>query len=197
MPLKNPYGDMEISDPQALRALAHPTRLAILGRLQRYGPSTATQLSPHVGATPSVVSWHLRHLARFGFVKDWDGATSKRERGWQAAARGYRFVAPEGDAEALAAARQLDRERIMRASAVPAQWLGHDEARLPARWRREAGLSDTRVRLTLPELRAVESGIERLLTPYVRRREAEAPGGARGVRLLRFVLPEADEEQPS
>jgi DNA-binding transcriptional ArsR family regulator len=197
MPLKNPYGDMEISDPQALRALAHPTRLAILGRLQRYGPSTATQLSPHVGATPSVVSWHLRHLARFGFVKDWAGAATKRERGWQAAARGYRFVAPAGDADALAAARQLDRERITRASAVPAQWLQHDEARLPAPWRREAGLSDTRVRLTLAELRAVESGIERLLAPYVRRKEAGAPGGARLVRLLRFVLPEADEEQSS
>src|SRR5262249_8653688 len=103
MSLTNPYGDMEISDPQALRALAHPTRLAIRERLQRFGPSTATLLSPHVGATPSVVSWHLRHLAKFGFVTDWDGAASRRERGWQAVSRGYRFVPREGDVEAVEA----------------------------------------------------------------------------------------------
>jgi hypothetical protein len=46
-----------------MRALAHPVRLALLEQLQRHGPATASQLSPHVGATPSVTSWHLRHLA--------------------------------------------------------------------------------------------------------------------------------------
>ena len=66
----NRFGDMEITDPKAMRALAHPVRLAILERLQRHGPATATQLSPHVGATPSVASWHLRHLAGFGLVRD-------------------------------------------------------------------------------------------------------------------------------
>ncbi len=34
-------------------------RLAILDHLQRHGPATATQLSPEVGASPSVTSWHL------------------------------------------------------------------------------------------------------------------------------------------
>ena len=46
-----------------MRALAHPVRLAILSRLQRHGPATATELSEHVDASPSVTSWHLRHLA--------------------------------------------------------------------------------------------------------------------------------------
>ena len=191
MSLTNPYGDLEISDPQALRALAHPTRLAILERLQRYGPATATQLSPHVGATPSVVSWHLRHLAKFGLVTDWDGAASRRERGWQATARGYRFVPREGDADALQAARQLDRERIIRATAYAGQWLEHDEGRLPAPWRQESGLANTRVKLTLDEMKAVEAAIEQVLVPYVLRGDDAQPADARPVRLLRFVLPEA------
>ena len=191
MPLTNPYGDMEISDPQALRALAHPTRLAILGRLQRHGPSTATLLSPHVGASPSVVSWHLRHLARFGFVTDWDGAGSRRERGWQAVSRGYRLVPRDDDPEAMAAARQLDRERITRAVDTALRWLETDEAELSSQWRQESGLADTGVRVTLEELRTIEAAIEEVLTPYVRRGEDELPAGARGVRLLRFVLPEA------
>jgi DNA-binding transcriptional ArsR family regulator len=186
---------MEISDPQALRALAHPTRLAILERLQRYGPSTASLLSPHVGATPSVVSWHLRHLASFGYVKDWDGAATKRERGWQAASRGYRFVAREGDTEALEAARQLEVEHFARAAEVPMRWLEHDEPQLPAPWQILAGQSNTRVKLTQAELAAVEDGIEELLAPYVNRIESDAPDDARGVRLLRYVLPEAGDEQ--
>ena len=44
-------GDFEITDPRAMRALAHPVRLAILSQLQRHGPATATQLAPEVGAT--------------------------------------------------------------------------------------------------------------------------------------------------
>ena len=43
----NPYGDIELT-PRAMRALAHPVRLAILSRLQGDGPSTATALAPHV-----------------------------------------------------------------------------------------------------------------------------------------------------
>ena len=190
MSLTNPFGDMEISDPQALRALAHPTRLAILERLQRFGPSTATLLSPHVGATPSVVSWHLRHLARFGFVTDWDGAGSRRERGWQAVSRGYRFVPRDNDPEALAAARQLERERITRAVDTALRWLETEEAHLPDEWQQESGLANTRVRVTADELRAIEAAFEEVLTPYVLRGEDDLPAGARGVRMLRFVLPE-------
>ena len=59
--------------------------LAILERLRREGPATATQLSPPVGATPSVTSWHLRHLAGFGLVRDAaEGGSDRRERRWEA-----------------------------------------------------------------------------------------------------------------
>lgn len=194
MSLKNPYGDLEITDPQALRALAHPTRLAILGRLQRHGPATATQLSPHVGASPSVVSWHLRHLARFGLVKDWDGMTSKRERGWQAAARGFRFEMSE-DAEGQSAARQLQSQMFAQYADQPLQWLQRDEPRLPVSWQRLAGMSNTRVMLTETELRDLEGSIEELIAPFVRRTKEEAPQGARSVRMMRYVLPESTEDE--
>jgi DNA-binding transcriptional ArsR family regulator len=193
MSLTNPYGDLEITDPHALRALAHPTRLAILERLQRHGPSTASRLAPHVGATPSVVSWHLRHLAGFGLVKDWDGAGTKRERGWQAAARGYRLVPREGDPEAHEAARQLGIERFAAATEIPMRWLEHDEPRLPPRWQELSGLANTGIRLTADELVALEHGIEQLIAPFVNRPEADAPQGARKVRLLRYTLAEAEE----
>ncbi|PWR04893.1 transcriptional regulator [Micromonospora acroterricola] len=194
MPLKNPYGDFEITEPQALRALAHPVRLAILDRLQQHGPATATGLSPHVGATPSVVSWHLRHLATFGLVTDWDGATSRRERWWQAAARGFRFSLPD-DAEGQAAGRQLRGEMFARYAEAPQQWLLHDEPRLDAEWRGLAGVAATRFVATAEELRQLEDAMEELLAPYVRRKdEATPPPGAQVVQMLRYLLPQPGDE---
>jgi len=192
MSLKNRYGDFEITDPQALRALAHPVRMALLDRLQRHGPATATQLSPHVGASPSVVSWHLRHLAGFGLVKDWDGAANKRERWWQAASKGIRFGVPDNP-EGEAAARLLAGEMIAQYADLPQQWMLRDEPRLDARWRKVGGMANTRIVVTAEELRGIEDAIEKLLAPYVRRKTKKPPAGARGVRLLRYTLPEADE----
>ncbi|MEV6168755.1 helix-turn-helix domain-containing protein [Streptomyces sp. NPDC051954] len=188
----NRFGDMEISDPKAMRALAHPVRLAILERLQRYGPATATQLSPHVGATPSVTSWHLRHLAGFGLVGDAEGGTDRRERRWEAMARGFRFERPE-DEDGAAAARALSWEMFAQAAAVPERWATDTEPGLEPSWRRLAGLANTRVVVSAEELAAIHDAIEAVLEPYVTRDAAEQPG-SRGVRLLRYVLPEADDE---
>jgi hypothetical protein len=193
MSLRNRYGDFEITDPQALRALAHPVRLAILNHLQRHGPATATQLSPHVGATPSVVSWHLRHLASFALIKDWDGATSKRERWWQATAKGFRFNLPD-DAEGQNAARQLRGEMFAQYGELPQQWLLQEEPRLDTRWRRLAGMANTRIVVTAEELREIEDAVEELLAPYVQRKDQEPPAGARGVSMLRYVMPEPDAD---
>ena len=48
--MANPYGDVEL-DARGMRALAHPVRVRLLSELQRHGPSTATLLSPTVGAS--------------------------------------------------------------------------------------------------------------------------------------------------
>ncbi|MFF0290797.1 ArsR/SmtB family transcription factor [Streptomyces sp. NPDC005262] len=190
----NRLGDIEITDPKAMRALAHPVRLAILERLQRHGPATATQLSPDVGATPSVASWHLRHLAGFGLVRDAEPGADRRERRWEAAARGFRFDMPEDD-EGRSAARVLSREMFVHSADLPHRWVTETEPGLDAEWRRPAGLANTRVVVSAEELAAIEDAIESVLAPYVTRDAAQRPSGARGVRLLRYVLPEGTEEQ--
>jgi DNA-binding transcriptional ArsR family regulator len=193
MSLTNPYGDFELTDPQAMRALAHPARLAILERLQRYGPATATQLSPHVGATPSVTSWHLRHLATFGLVEDWDGGDDRRLRWWKATRRGFRISPAPDDPTGQAAARLLGQQMFLRYHHLPQDWLERDEPQLEPDWRQESGLANTRVTITLDELRRVEAEIENVLAPYVQRGAEGAPPGARGVRMMRYVMPEAEE----
>jgi len=187
----NRLGDIEITDPKAMRALAHPVRLAILERLQRHGPATASQLSPHVGATPSVTSWHLRHLAGFGLVRDAaEGGTDRRERRWEAVARGFRFEMPE-DEDGTSAARALAWEMFARAAELPERWATETEPALEPAWRRISRLANTRVVVTAEELAAIEDAIEAVIAPYVMR--DERPENSRGVRLLRYTLPESAE----
>ncbi|WP_319459477.1 ArsR/SmtB family transcription factor [Micromonospora sp. RTP1Z1] len=192
-PAGNPYGDLELTDPKAMRALSHPVRLAILARLQRHGAATATELSAHVGASPSVTSWHLRHLAGFGLVRDSDLGGDARKRYWEASARGFRFRFPD-DEQGRAASQVLSRTMFAQYENVPRRWMAEAEPRLAPEWRREAGLSHTGVRLTATELAAVNTAIERVLAPYVTRDAADQPPDARHVRIMRYVMPEADEQ---
>ncbi|MFE9497464.1 ArsR/SmtB family transcription factor [Streptomyces collinus] len=188
----NRYGDLEINDPKAMRALAHPVRLATLERLQRHGPATATQLAPHVGATPSVTSWHLRHLAGFGLIRDAEGATDRRERRWAALARGFRFDMPE-DEDGRAAARVLSGEMFARSAELPLRWLTETEPLLDAEWARSVGAANTRIVVSAEELATLRDAMEELLAPYVTRDRADRPAGSRGVRMLLYALPEGSE----
>lgn len=193
MSLTNPLGDLPVTDPQAMRALAHPVRLAVLTFLQRNGPMTATQLSSHVGATPSVTSWHLRHLATFGLVMDADPDEvpgDGRQRYWKAAARGFSFQLTEGD-ESQTAMRMLTAQLEETARKQADRWWAETEPALDHTWRRLAGLSNTGVRVTAAELEKLQRDIDELLGEYVQRTEADIPADARRVRILRHYLPEA------
>lgn len=193
MSLRNPYGDFEITDPQAMRALAHPVRLAALSYLQKNGPATATQLSEHVGASPSVTSWHLRHLAEFGLVIDVPppSGTDRRQRWWNSAARGFRYEMP-ATPEGAEAGRLLRTEMMNQVLEAAQQWLVETEPNLDPEWSRLAGSANTLLALTSAEAEALESAIEQLMAPYVQRRDAgETPDDARPVRYLRISLPEA------
>lgn len=192
----NRFGDLEISDPKAMRALAHPVRLAILGHLQRHGPATASRLSPHVGATPSVTSWHLRHLAGFGLVRDAEGGTDRRERRWAAVARGFRFEASE-DEEGRSAARMLSGELFAQAADLPLRWLTETEPALEPEWTRLAGANNTRIVVTAEELAALQDAFEELIAPYVVRESDPRPPDGRGVRLLMYALPEGPGNEDS
>src|SRR5699024_3203193 len=83
---KTPFGsrvwDMRITDPRAMRALAHPLRIELFERLAIEGTATASELAPLVGSTPSNCSFHLRTLAEAGFIERVPGHAG-RERPWR------------------------------------------------------------------------------------------------------------------
>ena len=75
---------IDVQDPSALRALAHPLRGRLLGVLRLDGPATATQLGYRLGESSGSTSYHLRQLAAYGFVEDMPGEGNGRERWWRA-----------------------------------------------------------------------------------------------------------------
>src|SRR5919109_3892505 len=72
-----------ITEPEALEALAHPVRLALIDHLMSDGPATASACARAVGDTPSNCSYHLRILAKVGLVDEVESEDG-RERPWRA-----------------------------------------------------------------------------------------------------------------
>lgn len=80
-----------ISDPRALRALAHPARQQLINELFGGRVLTATEAAEIVGLTPSAVSHHLRALEKYGLAERATASTDGRERPWRGTARTLRI----------------------------------------------------------------------------------------------------------
>lgn len=83
---QRPEKKVEITDPKAIRALAHAARLEVISELYSTQASrTATELAALTGLTPSAMSYHLRALQKWGIVVPAATAGDARERRWKAA----------------------------------------------------------------------------------------------------------------
>jgi predicted transcriptional regulator len=79
-----------LTDAKAMRAVAHPTRLALLELLGRHEQLTATEAAELIGESPTNCAFHLRTLAKYGFVEE-AGAAPGRRRPWRRAHLGFSF----------------------------------------------------------------------------------------------------------
>lgn len=80
----------EITDAETLRVLAHPLRQRILRHLRRE-PATSAMLARELGENTGATSYHLRQLARHGFIEELPDRAHGRERWWRAPWRDLRF----------------------------------------------------------------------------------------------------------
>lgn len=82
---------MPITDPLALRAIAHPLRIRLLHELQASGAARAADLARTLDVPANQVSFHLRTLARYGLVEEApEHARDRRDRVWRPASEsGY------------------------------------------------------------------------------------------------------------
>lgn len=116
--------------PTALKAFAHPLRMAIYAELGRSGSATASQLARALGESSGQTSYHLRQLERHGFVEDDPAHVGGRERWWRPV--GFQVTDPEvlTDPETSGSARAVIESVIAeRAAALSAWYSSMDPAR--------------------------------------------------------------------
>ena len=74
-------GEQVVSDPVRIRALTHPLRLALLDVLDGAGQATATECAAATGESVASCSYHLRILAKHGYIEP--GEQAGRDKPWK------------------------------------------------------------------------------------------------------------------
>lgn len=110
-----PEKKVEITDPKAIRALAHAARLEVISELFSTQVSrTATELAAQTGLTPSAMSYHLRALQKWGIVEPAATAGDARERRWKAAGTDFAINSGGGVASPEFAVLDLELDAFRR-----------------------------------------------------------------------------------
>ncbi|MEO3876660.1 winged helix-turn-helix domain-containing protein [Nonomuraea sp. B12E4] len=183
---------MKIKDPKAMRALAHPLRIQLLELLAVEGTATATRLAELLDENPSNCSFHLRVLAKFGYIERAPGQTG-RDRPWRLIDIEQTWDSEQPDEDSRSAASALDQAFLdwehsrMKAAAT---------APVPQAWKGRLASGGATLWLTPEEAERLGQAIAQLISPYVeRRRQPDSrPASGRPVRLFHntYLLPNTD-----
>jgi len=169
-------------DVRSVRALAHPLRLQLLDLLRFEGPSTATLLARRVGETSGATSYHLRLLAKYGYIEE-APQPGGRERWWTYRDR-RATLPPDGE---RASDRELLAELLSREALALDLFLAARQS--APEWDDASFFQSQAFRLTADELDELRRGIESLVAPLRRADADDAPLDARPVRFLAFGFP--------
>jgi DNA-binding transcriptional ArsR family regulator len=139
--------------------------LRILARLQLEGASTATECAAEVGESASACSYHLRILAKHGFVEE-VASDDGRERRWRPRIVSIDFAAGADADEEFQAASALARAAMLELSdGNVREYLEHERS-FSSAWREAAAFLQTTIVATPAELTELTHAIQQLLAAY-------------------------------
>ena len=190
-----PADPVVLRDPRAIKALAHPARLAVIDELFAGRKLTATECGEIAGLSASAMSYHLRALEKWGFVRRSEASGDGRERPWEAA--GDRLMVDSAEprasaaGEAILVARMLDRQRTDTLAWVASQG---DTAQS---WYDSSAIGSAVLWLSHDETKQLSDGICDVVARMPRRSAAEAPPGAQQVRVFYTVVPVPADDEPA
>jgi len=174
--------ETEELDVRGVRALAHPLRLKMLDLLRFDGPSTASLLAERLGESSGATSYHLRLLAKYGYIEEGPRGNG-RERWWSYRERRLTLPPDGGDAsdsDLLAALLTREAHALDRFLA--------SRSRL-AEWDDAAFFQSQAFRLTAQELDELRRELETVLASRRCADDEDAPEDALPVRVLAFGFP--------
>jgi DNA-binding MarR family transcriptional regulator len=187
--MNDPARTTPVTDPLALRALAHPFRWKLLEVLASEDTATAKRCAELTGESTATCSYHLRVLAKYGYITRVPGR-EWREKPW-------RLVGPKLEVSSSG----LDQEGAAASRAAAAALVDHEMTQLkealrrspdePGEWQNTNKITATTAWFTAAEARQAAAEIEQFLGTYRSRswEQADRPAGARQVRLFAAITP--------
>lgn len=171
-----------IDDLEALKGLAQPIRQKLWRLLLRRGPCTVGTLAGALGVDPGQSSYHLRELARHGWVEHApELARDRRESWWRAVpeitAWGFEdFATPEGVTVVRHISQQIIRENLQRLRTFL-----HTFQRWPTDWQAASDASQSFLSLTADEARQMNAELHQVLRRWAQhghtaRARGDTPG---------------------
>jgi len=185
MPTRDPK---QITDPRALRALAHPIRLRLLELLSVDGPATGRKLADLTRESTASISYHVGQLVKWGLVEPATDLRRGRERPWRATSRGITWTATgDGSPEFAAASRALREQFVARGIAALNQFHSHEDE-FEVTWQEAAWLGADMGYLDPTELAEASERIKAVIAEYT---DAARPrkDGARQVAFFAYAVP--------
>ncbi|WP_123739167.1 winged helix-turn-helix domain-containing protein [Salana multivorans] len=180
--------------PEALKAFAHPLRMALYSELGRRGSATASGLARALGESSGQTSYHLRQLERHGFVEDDPRRTGGRERWWRSV--GFDMTDPQllADPSTKPAAMAVLHQVIAERATALTAWANSSDP-----MREQVGLlSGATVELTPAEIEELSAQLQELVQARIRvARGRTAPPDAVRTRIYLDVVPLVEVEPPA
>lgn len=193
-------------DAGTLRGLAHPLRVQMYDALVTYGPATATMLATRFGESTASTSYHLRQLARHGFVEEDPARGVGRERYWRASPGGSELGSYELAGGATGEAARLVVDEFQRAQTARLEhWLTTGYLQVPREWGEAAVNSTSHLRLLPEELAQLSAELTAVVDTWWERVAARDSGpaedddpaaGARIVEVQVRTFPVAAQDMP-
>lgn len=183
-------------DTMALRALAHPQRMRMLGLLRIEGPATATGLAARLGLNSGATSYHLRQLARHGFIAEDIDRGNARDRWWKAVHETTTFQTDKSDEDAL------DAGIAFAQAALSAQMRQMQRAldrhiELSPEWRAASSVSDFNIPLNAEDAKALVDKLHAVLWEAMEKAPAlggDYPPGVEPMTIMLHAFPHPKED---
>jgi DNA-binding transcriptional ArsR family regulator len=180
-------GDVRLDDPGALKALAHPARLAVVDELYQGTERTSSELAELTGLSPSAMSYHLRALERWGIVEHGAEREDGRERPWRAAGR---TLSLDPETVSSAAADVVAATTLQHLRDLFRRWAAVEPSETKS-WRDVTGMSRAYLWLTEEEAEELSADLRAVMKKHTADRDAEHhPDGTRRVFMLFAIVPE-------
>lgn len=183
--------------PEALKAFAHPLRMAMYNYLSEQGAATASQLARHLGESSGQTSYHLRQLERHGFVEDDPAHPRGRDRWWRAVGFSVEGRDMLADPRTAEAARALLQGVVAERAQVLSRWMAAPEP--DPRWRAASMNDRSTADLTADELHDVVLAMQTVMQEHLdrakARKDAGETTGRRRARIYLDALPLPPDDQ--